>query len=78
MSLGKGINSHVGYGAEVTYGVKGAIDLFNCIVSESLRHIKDPFMSESLKADWHDDVYYSALFPMIEAIIETLPRRRGN
>jgi len=60
MSLGKGINSHIGYGGEVTFGVKGTIDLFSCMISETLRHVKDPFMSECLTDGWHDDVYYSA------------------
>lgn len=60
MSIGKGINSWVGYGSEATYGTKGAIDRFFPIVTESLRHIKDTFTSESLSPDWHPTVYYSA------------------
>jgi hypothetical protein len=60
MSLSKGINSHIAYGGEVTHGTAGALDLFARIVSETLRHQKDPFMSESLEADWNQDVFFSA------------------
>ena len=60
MSLAKSINAWVGYGAEVTHGTKGVIDLFNRIISSNLRHVKDTFTSESHSPDWHQDIYYSA------------------
>lgn len=59
MPLAKGIGSHIGFGGEVTYGTKGAIDLFYKVVSENLRHVKEMFVSESLDANWDDNIYYS-------------------
>ena len=58
MSLAKGILSHTGFGGEATYGTKGAIDLFYRVLTENLRHVKDPFVSESLNPDWNDFIYY--------------------
>jgi len=58
MSIGKGISSHIGFGGEVTYGTKGAIDLFYRVLTENLRHVKETFVSESLNPDWNDFIYY--------------------
>lgn len=55
-----GINGHIGLGGEVTHGTKGVIDTFVRMISENLRHVKDPYMSESLNPDWHDNVFFSA------------------
>ena len=58
MALAKGISSHAGFGVETTWGTKGTIDAFYRIVSENLRHFKEPFVSESLNPDWNDFLYY--------------------
>lgn len=60
MSHGKGINSWIGFGAEVTPGTKGVIDLFARLVDNSLKHQKDLFAPESQSPDWHNSMYYTA------------------
>ena len=57
--IARGINSHIGFGGEVTYGTKGAIDLFYRVLTENLRHVKETFVSESLNPGWNDFIYYA-------------------
>lgn len=59
MSLGRGIIGHIGLGGETSFGSKGTIDQFLYIISETLHHQKDPFMSESANPGWHMDVFMS-------------------
>lgn len=58
MSLAKGIGAHIGFGVETTWGTAGTVDTFHKIISESLRHVKEPYVSESLQPGWHEDLYY--------------------
>lgn len=60
MSLSRGPNVYAGFGAEVTVGTKGTIDLFHRIVDCSFKHQKDLFASESLEPDWQTELYYTA------------------
>jgi len=60
MGRGKGIDSYVGFGGEVTHGTAGTIDQYLRIVSHTLAVQKEAFKTQSLNDDWHDDLYYAA------------------
>ena len=60
MTLARGIETGVGYGSESSFGVADTINLYTRIISETLQHIKEPFMTESLGGGWRDELYYSA------------------